>query len=314
MSELQDVVLSLALLERERRAYIAARVKLENMAASRVRSVMGFNPRAKGEEAPKALKETALAIVRAVAEGKPLKGENAKIAEAVADFVGPVMGGVPQLEKAEKAKVKAMEKLAARLPSPVVEFQKSRKGFGLRGLAVIIATCHGDGMNGLADFSEIAKVWRRMGLEASPADKERVMYKINRSQAFAFIYDPIIRAQIRRVGDEATATGPDGQRYLDAKAKYLRRVELTADLPKGSKEKWTPKRADLAARRVMAKRLLKDLWRAWRAETKSCLRESAIEILSPSPTSSADEAGRSIVPVRESAKRRLAAEIAGAAA
>jgi hypothetical protein len=70
---------------------------------------------------------------------------------------------------------------------------------------------------------------------------------------------------------EAHAIGPYGEVYGRAKARYTLRVAATADLPaelggKKNPDKWTPAHADMAARRLMAKRVLRDLWRVWHAE------------------------------------------------
>jgi hypothetical protein len=74
-----------------------------------------------------------------------------------------------------------------------------------------------------------------------------------RSQIWAFLDDMIVRAQWRGEKNDVPAhgIGEYGEYYGQMKALYIARD-------------WKPAHADHAARRAMTKRLLRDLWRAWR--------------------------------------------------
>jgi hypothetical protein len=78
------------------------------------------------------------------------------------------------------------------------------------------------------------------------------------------IGDAMIKAQVRKVKDDAdddsgerVALGEYGQAYLDSKLKYLEREGIT------------PMHAHRMAQRYIEKRLLKNLWQAWRRATRA---------------------------------------------
>lgn len=60
------------------------------------------------------------------------------------------------------------------------------------------------------------------------------------------------------------ALGPYGEIYIRRRAHTEVRITMTADLSHKDPEKWTLKRCDNDAKRVMFKALLKDLWVEWR--------------------------------------------------
>lgn len=170
-------------------------------------------------------------------------------------------------DEVESVALKAMTKLAAALP--VWEsWGKNIRGFGAKSLAVIVAEA-GD----LSNYSDKSKLWKRMGLavmgdvrqgglkKGSSAEAwiEHGYSPKRRSQAWN-IGDTMIKAQVRKVKDDADddsgermSLGEYGQVYLDRKA-----YELARD------PDMKPIIAHRRAQRVMEKRLLKNLWQAWR--------------------------------------------------
>lgn len=166
-----------------------------------------------------------------------------------------------------------MRKLAKTMPA--YEWVASVPGFGELGFAVVIAEA-GD----IGAYANPAKLWKRLGLavirgqrQGRPGDNasadewiEHGYNKRRRAEMFAFFSDAMLRAVWRgeKDGKPAHAIAHFGEVYGAKKAEYLARVELTAGLPPKHPEKWTPKRADMAARRYMTKRVLRDLWREWR--------------------------------------------------
>ena len=161
------------------------------------------------------------------------------------------------------------------LKFPVAAWQKTVNGFGELGLAVLIAEC-----GNLSYYDSADKVWKRMGLapfngkacstwrkgylrNAPPLTAEewgQASYcPRRRAEAHAVIADPLLRAQWRgqKKGSEVAAhpIGHYGVVYGREKAKAMKKGE---DDPA-----WTKLRADIHARRVMTKRLVRDVWRVW---------------------------------------------------
>jgi hypothetical protein len=153
-------------------------------------------------------------------------------------------------ETIEKRCVKQMEKLAQQLP--VWSFVEPVRGFGAASLAVIVAEA-GD----LSEYSSEAKLWKRMGLAVLDGVRQGGLGK--NAGADAWIehgYSPQRRSRMWNIGDTLIKGNREGK-YRTA---YLRRKEYEL-----SREPEMPKiKAHRRAQRYMEKRLLRDLWRAWR--------------------------------------------------
>jgi len=166
---------------------------------------------------------------------------------------------------------KACEQLAEQLPV-CCTFVEGVPGFGLIGLALIVGEA-GD----LAKYSGPAKLWKRFGLHVL-AGRSGATWKSKgglSSEAWkAFGYCPRRRSIMFVVVDSLLRKTCNSYRafYLEAKAFEKRKADsegltvCAADkIPKGEAAKYRSlKHIDLRARRKVAKRLLKDLWRAWR--------------------------------------------------
>jgi hypothetical protein len=184
----------------------------------------------------------------------------------------------------EEAARKEMAKLAALLP--VWEsFGKAIRGFGEVSLAVIVAEA-GD----LSDYDSDAKLWKRMGLAPG---QNRVPPGLSREdRAKAWItrgYSPkrrsqmwnvgaaLIKAQVRVVKDadgkdtgERIAIGKYGEVFLRRKL-HTQQTHREWWRDKDGNPKLDPKtgrptsdHGNKDAQHYMEKRLLRDLWRAWR--------------------------------------------------
>jgi hypothetical protein len=167
----------------------------------------------------------------------------------------------------EKGAVKMMERLAKGLPV-WASFGEPIPGFGAVSLAVIVGEA-GD----LSKYSDHSKLWKRMGLavmegvrqggltkSASAADWIAHGYNAKRRSHVWNIGDALMKSQVRKVKDangedtgERTARGIYGEVYL-ARKEY----EVARD------PEIKPIIAHRRAQRYMEKRLLRDLWRAWR--------------------------------------------------
>lgn len=161
-----------------------------------------------------------------------------------------------------------MELLAEQLPEPVLKFITDTRGLGVRGLAWLVGEC-GD----LSNYASKERLWKRLGYavignkrqgDAGKGASAEVWLQHGYSpgrhgEAWSFFNDVLLRAQWRREKDgvAAHAIGPYGEVYGKARAKNL------------AKEGVTPAHAGKMARREMAKASIKDLWRCWRASTRS---------------------------------------------
>lgn len=207
-------------------------------------------------------------------ERKMIAIEAARIAKSPGDsefeaIVSAQIASRAPFEAVEKAALKQLEKYAQALP--VWEaFAKDIRGFGAASLAAIVAEA-GD----LSNYDSIPKLWKRMGvavmgdvrqggLTKGASAEAWVAHGYNKMRRSAMwnIGDTIIKAQVRKVKDDAgedngarTSLGYYGQVYLDRKAYEIQREPDIA-----------PIQAHRRAQRYMEKRLLKHLWQAWRRD------------------------------------------------
>lgn len=148
---------------------------------------------------------------------------------------------------------KEMSRLVKKLPA--FQWADRVSGFGAMSFARVVAET-GD----LSLYDDVSKVWKRMGLGLVDGGRQRKVagdaalahgYSPARRSIMFVIGDCIIRAQIRKVDDTATATGFYGRLYLDRK------------IVEADREGITKAHAHNRAKRYMEKRLLKDLWAQW---------------------------------------------------
>lgn len=155
-------------------------------------------------------------------------------------------------ERVERDCLKRMSALAVTLP--VWEtFGKPIRGFGAACLAIIVAEA-GD----LDNYSTEAKLWKRMGVAVLDGIRQGGLTKSASAEAWIeHGYNRQRRSRLWNVGDTLIKGNRDGKYrtvYLTRKAHEL---ERESDMPKI--------KAHRRAQRYMEKRLLRDLWRAWRA-------------------------------------------------
>jgi hypothetical protein len=137
-----------------------------------------------------------------------------------------------------------MARLAKQLP--VWAWVESVHGFGAVGLAQIVGEA-GD----LSKYSNPAKLWKRMGLAVINGESQR---RKAGAAALEHGYNPIRRSIMYCIGDSLIKKQ---NAYRDL---YLDRKQYEMEkLPEGTKLLWHRR-----AQRYMEKRLLRDLWRAWR--------------------------------------------------
>jgi hypothetical protein len=136
-------------------------------------------------------------------------------------------------DKIEARAIKEMTALAKSLPAWAA-FGEDVRGFGAASLAVIVAEA-GD----LSNYANPGKLWKRMGL-AVMGDG----------------YNPLRRSRMWNIGDALIK----GNKTGEYRAIYLARKEY--ELARDHEMK--PIKAHRRAQRYMEKRLLRNLWQAWR--------------------------------------------------
>lgn len=170
------------------------------------------------------------------------KGEH-PLAEIALAAIFPLTEARNGVEHHRKLVEKRLAKLAEELP--VAPWVKSVRGFGLPSLAAIVGEA-GD----LSAYSNPAKLWKRLGLAVMPdGTRQR---RIGGVDALDHGYSPARRSVVWNLGAcLIKAGGPLKEVYGARKAYEAERVATKAH-------------AHNRAQRYIEKRLLRDLWSAWR--------------------------------------------------
>jgi hypothetical protein len=244
---------------RKRRFAMKQQGKLDRALESYVRRQMTDWRPDMVDEDRKAANARVASLIEAARKGKPE-------AEPIADDVAANDGARAYFDTTREAAEGPMETLAKGLP--VYPWVKGVRGFGELSLATIV----GEAGN-LSNYATKSKLWKRMGvavfdgirqggLKKGAAAEEWIAHGYNRERRSMLwvIGDSIIKQQVRKVKDadgkdtgERKSIGPYGAVYLARKA-----YELARD------PEIKPIAAHRRAQRYMEKRLLRDLWQAWR--------------------------------------------------
>jgi len=181
-------------------------------------------------------------------------------------------------EKIEKQAVKEMTRLAETLPAWSA-FGVNVRGFGAASLAVIVAEA-GD----LSLYANPGKLWKRMGLAVMGDVRQGGLAKgASAEDWIAHGYNRQRRSRMWNIGDALIKGNRDGE----YRTLYLARKEY--EIARDPEMK--PIKAHRRAQRYMEKRLLRNLWQAWRRAAAG-LRT---DVIVPAATLSGDEPERSAV-------------------
>lgn len=222
--------------------------------------------RRRWHKAEKSLVLQGLAMARALTDGD--KDEAKRIFGLVASgkcddltavmAITPFLAAKANLEADRKPIEKQLRKMARSLPV-WKSWAEGVKGFGDLRLAIIVGEC-GD----IGGYRNPSCLWKRMGLAVIDGQRQRRVANADAALLHGFnperaavswnLASEIVKAQIRRdkETDAVRAIGGYGQVYLDRKAYEASRDDLTK------------LHIDNRAKRYMAKRVLRDLWTAWR--------------------------------------------------
>lgn len=187
------------------------------------------------------------------------KGADDAQAEMARMLTEPFIQARSILEGNRKRTEKAMEKSAKTLP--VAQWVEGIKGFGIASLAAVIGEA-GD----LSNYPTHSHLWKRLGLAVIDGGRQRLMtgadaiihgYCPSRRSVVWNVGQCVFKAQSQRVDKETGEVKVEAGEYrklYDARKEYeLPRVE-------GKKA-----HAHNRAMRYMEKKLMRDLWKAWRA-------------------------------------------------
>ncbi len=187
--------------------------------------------------------------------------------------------------------ISQQEKLLAKLGKalPVADWANGVPGLSPRFLAAIVGECG----TGPGEFRSVSALWKRMGMAVINGGRQRNVtgdaallhgYVARRRALMWNIGDQVaVRQGIRNPKDEdgkptgAVAINRWGALYLERKAYELARSTEAAPI--------TPMHAHNRAKRYVEKRLLRELWQAWRAATMIAITYA------PSPPSFDPETG-----------------------
>lgn len=193
-------------------------------------------------------------------------------------------------DRIEKSAENELERLVEELPV-WLDFAENIKGFGLIGLSVIVgeagnlakypdAGLNGDKQHRLSDPERYGPdcLWKRMGVAVVDGVRQGGLSKsAAKADWIAHGYNRKRRSRLWTVGDsliKGNGDGPYRQIYLTRKDYERQRAEANGltvvpqvKIPKGrAAEFMSDGHVHRRAQRHMEKRLLRDLWQAWRVE------------------------------------------------
>jgi len=230
----------------QRNAAMRMQFRIENQARAYVRRLLGFQTDMEEKERA-AIEKQVEKIIKALVKGQALDGELGKVAAVAEGFVGMCWLSRVHPVDYEASRRKKLEKAAIELP--VWPWVEAIRGFGALGLAIIVGECAD-----LSNYANPAKVWKRMGLAVIDGKRQRKC--LDKLDAELHGYNPLRRSAMWKIGDSLIKGNNGGEYY----ALYVEHKEKQL----AEHEGMTKLHAHRRAKRFMEKRLLRDLWRAWR--------------------------------------------------
>jgi hypothetical protein len=225
-----------------------------------------------------AARAKALVVIgEAAARGKPAEIDEPAFAEFEAVIAASLAARAP-FDGIEKTATREMERLAKTLP--VWAWASTVKGFGARSLAVIVGEA-GD----LSAYPEKGHLWKRMGLAVMGDVRQGGLREgASKEDWIAHGYNPVRRSHIFVIGDVLVKVGDHYRAVYLARKDYERqRAEAAgltivpfAKIPKGrAADFMSDGHVHKRAQRYMEKRLLRDLWQAWRLASAAMMKQAA---------------------------------------
>jgi hypothetical protein len=195
--------------------------------------------------------------------------DDADVARATAE----IRAAAEQLRAFLRDATRELERAAQQLPA-YESFVKGVCGFGAAGLGMIVGEA-GD----LTAYANPGKLWKRFGLApvmGRAPSTWRSKGGLSADDWTAVGYSPKRRSIMFQIGDSLLKKqNPYRELYLARKAVEAEKV------PDGTKMLWHRR-----AQRYAEKRLLRDLWRAWRGHIKGEIHKAS----APSPAALSEAA------------------------
>lgn len=227
--------------------------RLQAQCKAYVRTALGFStmlPEADRER----IAADAATVVEAITKGSDVPGALHDVADLVRPFVLLTKEGTAPYQRSKAAVEKDLADLVRSLPVWDA-WAKGVKGLSEIGVATYVGEA-GD----LITYPNPGKLWARLGLAPkgyyarTDADKKTyyAIPKLRRSRSWS-ITDILLRQP-----------GPYQDLYRERRAYELaNNPEFDKGVSKKTGKQVISKHGDLRARRVVEKRLVRDLWRAW---------------------------------------------------
>jgi hypothetical protein len=255
---MEATCMALRELQSHRIATVKMMLRINNQARALARRHLGWTPDGADREKINKQAET---IVNGI-----LDGTETNAPPALQAYVMNSAEACRPFENMRSSLESQMKKLARSLP--VYEWVKSVLGFGDLGLAIIVGEC-----GNLSNYDCPAKVWKRMGVAVIDGERQR-----KSAEDFAIHgYNPRRRSAMWTIGDSMLKN--KGSEYYEVFEERLHyEIEKAAGTElekticsrgmktnkKGVEYESFSAHARARAQRFMEKRLLKDLWNAWR--------------------------------------------------
>lgn len=240
----------------------------------------------------KAIAERAKALV--VAGERVVAGKKPDLPNGYAEWAEVIemsLAARAPFDQVEAKATKEMKRLAQQL-SAWETFGVDVRGFGELSLAVIVGEA-GD----LSLYGSHSKLWKRMGLAVmgrgdglSDRRQGGLAKGAPKGDWIAHGYNANRRSRMFVIGDSMFKTGPYRQVYLARKAYEIAQAQAegltvapSAKIPEKRKAEFrSDGHVHRRAQRYMEKRLLRDLWRAWRGGGQATTADEAT-LTVPSP-------------------------------
>jgi hypothetical protein len=241
-------VLQIRELQSQRVATMRAQFRIDNACRALARRALGWRMDLPEKER-KRINDEAAGLVEAIRCGHASEAKQTVIADAIRPFVIASQTARQPFDAYRKQLESELRKLALSLP--VMKWADSIHGFGELGLSIIVGEA-GD----LSNYSNPGKLWKRLGLAVINGKSQR---RVIGDGAMEQGYNPRRRSAMWTIGDSLLKKENAYRTlYLERKAYEIARAP-----------EMTKMHAHRRAQRYAEKRLVRDLWRAWRGAVAS---------------------------------------------
>lgn len=256
MPDIQNTVDEITMWHRQRCFFMEQRKRGHLALASYLRTALGWRLDLPEKERSQ-IRKQALDLIKTGRENaKALRMEkpfecDEPIYTEFQDFILAALAGDAHAERNEAIAEKNMVRLAKTLP--IWEWAQEIHGFGALGLAIIVGEA-GD----LSAYPKKGHLWKRMGVAVIDGIRQGGLRKGSAAEDWIVHgYNRQRRSRLFTIGDSLI------KKQNTYRELYLARKEVErAKLPDATKM-----HIHRRAQRYMEKRLLKDLWQAWRRAT-----------------------------------------------